>query len=365
MSAARARSVDARAERLERVASVAERLAVLMAGGATADAAWRHALRPDDRVEAPCRAARPPRREADALPTVRALAASEHAEWRALACTWRVAESTGAPIADALGDLADALRDVAGGIREIGTALAAPEATARVVVLLPLAGIALALLVDAVAVLAFFVSPGGLACVALAAGLVLASRAWMARLVAGADPGDGMPGLDCELTALGMRGGSAGQRVVEIVERALAAHGLDAGAPDESDASDGGARGSRRPQVGARARSRRGRAGARSSSPDARRSTGRATAVDRPTRRGRAEEVLEFAAAAGVPAAGLLRSEARLVRRRARARAARTTAVLGVQLMLPLGACILPAFFLVGVVPLVAAILRSTLGAVP
>lgn len=76
----------------------------------------------------------------------------------------------------------------------------------------------------------------------------------------------------------------------------------------------------------------------------------------------RADGIVHLAAEAGVPAGELLRSEATLERARARADAAQAAAKLGVQLMLPLGACILPAFLAVGVAPLVIAVLQRTIG---
>ena len=70
--------------------------------------------------------------------------------------------------------------------------------------------------------------------------------------------------------------------------------------------------------------------------------------------------VLDLAQAAGVPAAELLRNEAALQRRKARSDGQRTSAVLAVRLMIPLGLCVLPAFMLLGVAPLVMAVVSST-----
>ena len=72
------------------------------------------------------------------------------------------------------------------------------------------------------------------------------------------------------------------------------------------------------------------------------------------------DEVLDLARRAGVPAAELLRSEAQESRRIAAAAAERRAVILGVRLMLPLGACILPAFMVLGVVPLLIAVVSST-----
>ena len=72
------------------------------------------------------------------------------------------------------------------------------------------------------------------------------------------------------------------------------------------------------------------------------------------------DDVLELAQRAGVPAAELLRSEAAARRRDARSEGQRSAAALAVRLMIPLGICVLPAFMLVGVAPLLLAIVSST-----
>ena len=70
--------------------------------------------------------------------------------------------------------------------------------------------------------------------------------------------------------------------------------------------------------------------------------------------------LLALSRRAGVPAGELLRSEAEEERRAARAEAAARASVLGVRLMLPLGLCILPAFMVLCVAPLLIAVVTST-----
>ncbi len=65
---------------------------------------------------------------------------------------------------------------------------------------------------------------------------------------------------------------------------------------------------------------------------------------------------LGLAARAGAPGAALLRDAATELRRRRAREAQRRAAALGVRLVLPLGVCALPAFALVGVVPVVLAL---------
>lgn len=69
------------------------------------------------------------------------------------------------------------------------------------------------------------------------------------------------------------------------------------------------------------------------------------------------ERALHFAQATGAPAASLLRNAASLQRRERTQRVARLGAQFGTRLVLPLGACALPAFIALGVVPLIIALI--------
>lgn len=62
-------------------------------------------------------------------------------------------------------------------------------------------------------------------------------------------------------------------------------------------------------------------------------------------------EGLHFAAATGAPSAQLISAHARLLRRQRYRELERKAATLGVRLVIPLGACSLPAFICLGVVP--------------
>lgn len=62
----------------------------------------------------------------------------------------------------------------------------------------------------------------------------------------------------------------------------------------------------------------------------------------------------------GVPAAALLEAQAELAQRQEGERLREVSEKLAVSILLPLGACVLPAFILVGVVPIVAVMLSST-----
>jgi len=298
---------------------------VLLAAGVAPATSWRHVAEP----------ARGPagvvvREVADAvergrpvaaalLAALPAAAARDRAAWRGLAASWRVAADAGAPLAPTLLDMAGSLRAADQVQRDLRVALASPVATARMVMALPVVGVlfGLALGFDTLGVL--FSTLPGIACLVAGAALMLAGHLWNRRLLRAATPRGGVPGIGLDLMAVAVSGGSSIERAREVVRAAVEGAGL------------GGARGSD--------------AGAGFESGDA-----------------TVEEVLALSARAGVPAAGLLRSEADEERRRARSEGERRAATLAVTLMLPLGVCVLPAFMLLGVAPLLISVVSSTVG---
>lgn len=91
--------------------------------------------------------------------------------------------------------------------------------------------------------------------------------------------------------------------------------------------------------------------------PSTRRRHGRRTG---PAQEWDAHEVrrgLRFATSTGAPSAALLHAHAAQLRRRHNREIERRAAALGVQLVLPLGLCSLPAFICLGVVPVVLGLL--------
>ncbi|MFN4002943.1 MAG: hypothetical protein ACK4HH_12535, partial [Microcella sp.] len=74
----------------------------------------------------------------------------------------------------------------------------------------------------------------------------------------------------------------------------------------------------------------------------------------------RLDDLVRLSRAAGAPLGELARVEAADDRARARAAARESAERLAVRLMLPLGACILPSFLLLGVVPMLIGLLSST-----
>lgn len=232
---------------------------------------------------------------------------TDAAAWRGLAAAWLVAGDAGAPLAPTLAELAASLRSLAQNQRDLETALAGPVATARMVMVLPMVGIlfGMALGFDSIRVL--FTTPPGLVCLTLGIALMLLAQLWNRRLLRRARPAQLTPGLALDLLAIAVSGGASLSRAQRAVADARETCGI---------ASDGSE-----------------------------------TAI---------ADVLELSRRAGVPAAALLRSEATETRRAARSAGERTAATLAVTLMLPLGLCILPAFMLLGVAPLLIAVISST-----
>lgn len=71
---------------------------------------------------------------------------------------------------------------------------------------------------------------------------------------------------------------------------------------------------------------------------------------------------MSFAYATGAPSARMLQAAAGRARAEQRHAAESAAEKLGVKMMLPLGACFLPAFIVLGVVPVVVSMLPETLG---
>jgi tight adherence protein B len=128
---------------------------------------------------------------------------------------------------------------------------------------------------------------------------------WNRALVAGARPRLATPGLECDLMAIAVSGGGSLDRARSLVDRVAALHGI-------------------------------------------------------PVDDARIAPVLALSRSAGAPAAELLRAEGEDARLDARAIAQERAATLSVKLMLPLGLCVLPAFMVLGVVPLLVAVVTST-----
>ena len=291
---------------LEVAASTVQRLAVLLSAGVPPTAAWGYLDTTSPIVAAVAESVQAgngvPSSIADASAALPPVARSA---WRTVAAAWTVATEAGAPLAGALRDFARSLRTLAAVERDIQTALAGPRATARMVMVLPAIGVLFGLVLGFDTLGVLFTTLPGIGCLVVGTGLLGLAAWWNRRLVASALPSSITPGLRSELVAISVSGGGALDRAVASVDRTMRDLELDA----PGDDVDG---------------------------------------------------VIALSVRAGVPAAELLRSEAEEARRDAGAAAARKASVLAVRLMLPLGLCILPSFMVLGVVPLLIAVVTST-----
>lgn len=303
---------------LEPVAALVQRLAVLLAAGVAPASAWGYLAEVDGPQRNRLRAVTRAIASGAAAPEAIASVLTEEgtrvdrpsaAAWQGLAAAWLVATGAGAPLAGCLQDFAGSLRGLAQTSRDLRTALAGPVATARMVLVLPLVGVLFGIVLGFNTIGTLLGTPGGLVCLAAGTALLLAARWWNRRLVAAARPTQFTPGLTLDLTAIAVSGGASLPRAMQLVDAARQRCGIR-----EDDAD---------PVIA---------------------------------------EVLALSRRAGVPAAVLLRSEAEELRRRARSTGEQQAAKLAVTLMLPLGLCILPAFMLLGVAPLLIAIVSSTAG---
>ena len=239
----------------------------------------------------------------------------------------RLAHGTGAALAAVLDACAVAAREKAEADLARETALAGPRLSARVLAFLPLIGVGLAVLVDA-SVLRVFATPLGIGLLALGGLLTATGRWWMRRLVAHAleapDP-----------TALTLHAVRAAMGAGADVASALAAVSVALAPEVEFAATAERMRGVALDLAGGEIWG------------DAWNGAGLAAL----------EKALRLPWERGAHAGPLLAAVAdgESLRRR---RAAQVAAgELAVRLTMPLAVCLLPAFVVVGIVPLLAALI--------
>lgn len=230
--------------------------------------------------------------------------------WRGIAAAWSVATAAGAPLSSCLRNLAESFRELGQVERELEVALAGPRSTARMVMWLPAIGIVLGILMGFNVLGTLLTTAPGLFCLAAGGVLMVGGARWNRGLVRAAGQRPATPGLECDLMAIAMSGGGSLAGARELAHNVAARFGI---------------------------------------------ATARSDIV--------IQSVLDLSERAGVPAAELLRSEAAHQRLIARTEGQRKAATLAVTLMLPLGLCILPSFMLVGVAPLLISIVSSTFDA--
>jgi len=299
---------------LDPVASIVQKLGVLLEAGVAPASSWWYLAEQENGpvaalLESVAAAAREGRPVPDAiLAAIEASGSADADAWRGLAAAWRVATEAGAPLAPTLRAFSRSLRSLSQMRRDLESALAGPVATARLVMVLPVVAIVFGLALGFDTLQVLVTTSPGLICLGGGLALMAIARFWTGRLVASASPTEVTPGLGLDLVAIAVSGGASIPRAVAVVDEARQKVGL---ARDSSD--------------------------------------------------GALDGVLELSRRAGVPAAALLRSEADEARRVWRSDGDRRAATLAVTLMLPLGVCVLPAFMLLGVAPLLISVVVSTI----
>ena len=289
---------------LDAIAGQVDRLAALAAAGATTAAAFRYLAAAESESTAALAAAAA-RAASDGRPIAAAFVEAEPV-WRRVGVTVALAVDTGAPLAPVLRAAAVGARSTVDLQRAVAESVAGPAASARLVLVLPPAALLLgwAFGFDVPGVL--LGDPLGLVLLVVGLALLLAARTWSARLVRAASVMSWTVGLRLELVATAVRAGLPVPRAQALADAAAAECGLEVPQGPEL------------------------------------------------------EDVLRFAAEAGLPVVALLDAEADRLRRGALAEARLRATVLAARLLLPLGLLVLPAFLLLGAVPIGLAVLRSS-----
>jgi len=251
---------------------------------------------------------------------------------RATIAACRLTHEIGAPLAEVLDQCAAGLTEVADARDARQIALAGPRATARLLTWLPVAGAGLGAVIGANPVAVFL--DGGWGSAALLSGVacLIAGRRWSAMLVRAAQHGTtgrwgrrSRVGMDSalllDLAAAALSAGTSLPRTLIGLGRALApgqlAHQLHTAGALLGLGADWD---------------------------EAWQEAGEFTHALR--------DALEPAWCDGADPTALLRRAAAVIRARRHRQAQEDAARLGVRLVLPLGLCLLPAFVLLGLVPL-------------
>ncbi|MBC9937495.1 MULTISPECIES: type II secretion system F family protein [unclassified Leucobacter] len=253
-------------------------------------------------------ARRASRRVAGGASMADAVAGENHPSWRVLAAALLVAERSGAPQAAAMERMSESLSAIESAAERRRVLLTGPRATIALVGSLPLLAAACGALLgfDPFGVLfgatGAFLIPAGV-------GLLAAGVAWASALVRRIERSQRIVGVELELTWIALQGGGPPGPALRLV--------ADAGA----------------------------KVAAEWVSADA-------LVAGGPTRR-----ALATASATGVAAGPLLLAEAVGERERSLRTLERAAERLGVTILLPIGTCVLPAFVVLGVIPVLIAML--------
>lgn len=320
------------------VARLMERLAAALRTGAAPRTAWAAVARSLDPGPLQGMAARMADGSEAGLVLERAAAgASSAPALRSLRAALEICARTGAPTASVLGSIATTLRDLHDARLARESAFAGPRATGRILLLLPVTGIALGTLIGVNPLRVLTTTPAGLAM--LAAGITLTVTGWwwmhrMMRRAAGTPPAVD-PSIVLELIAAPLLGGSPLADSLRCVGDALrpipGAHDLAEDLTATASALSAGV------PVGTACL--------------------RLPATLRPVR-----EAALLAESSGADLAEGMRAAGADLRRGAAREAEAAAARLGVSLVLPTGLTLLPAFVVLGIIPTVTSLLGAAIG---
>ncbi len=229
-------------------------------------------------------------------------------EWRVVAAVMQLAEESGAPVVAALERLAHALGALDRLEKRREVLLSGPRATIRLVGALPIAAMLLGSLLgfDPIPLL---LSTGGFLLVTFGTALLVAGVCWARRMTRSLESVVHIAGLEFELVWIALRGGAPPAAAVRRV----------ADCADEQRA------------VWIRLSRLRG---------------------DGPVR-----AAIASAEALGTPVGPMLLAEAEAARARAHTELEGQAERLGVRVLIPLAVCVLPAFIVLGVIPVLLAVL--------
>lgn len=223
---------------------------------------------------------------------------------------WNFALTTGAAPAQVLEVCADAFTEAAENARQARVQLAGPQAATRMVMVLPILAIAGGVLAGYNPLKFLLGTAVGWGALVVAASLMFIAQRWSQHMVSQAQKWDWARGMSAEVMAISLAAGQSLQQARSWAQDVAENYLVDAELTrSEIRSCDG---------------------------------------------------YVLLAQRTGVALSGLFRSRAQLDRAEAQEEAQMRIEKLSVQLMIPLGVCVLPAFIAVGVLPLVASVISST-----
>lgn len=223
----------------------------------------------------------------------------------ALEVAWRASVRVGAPLDVTVRHLRDAFSEFAEIERDVTVAIAGPRLASRIMLTLPAAGVLIAGALDLNPFSFLLASAPGWFCTAVGLVLVFVARGWSQRLISAVHVRDVPLGVLPAVIASGLSVGVGARLSTEAVDAECDAIGMSR----VSNAHD---------------------------------------------------LALSFANEWGIPLAGVVTAQAQMLRQSAVALVRARANELAERLLLPLAACILPAFILLSIVPIVAGLLEQS-----